>query len=96
MNLLGEEPFLLTSENIETIIIYLFESNEITGEETISTKNFMKKMKKFVGKCKLIDEEADNQNIEKICEIVEKDEQGSCKIRKKCKELDSGDGTLTK
>jgi hypothetical protein len=56
----------------------------------------MKKMKKFVGKCKLIDEEADNQNIEKICEIVEKDEQGSCKIRKKCKELDSGDGTLTK
>jgi hypothetical protein len=54
MNVLGEEPFLLGEESIETVIIYLFETDSLTGEESLNTKNFMKKMKKFLGKAKPI------------------------------------------
>jgi len=63
MNLLSEEPFLLIEENIESIIIYLFDTTELTGEEKISTKNFMKKMKKFIGKAKAPNDEQEDKNI---------------------------------
>lgn len=32
MSILGEEPFLLGEEHVEAVIIYLFETNNLTGE----------------------------------------------------------------
>jgi hypothetical protein len=54
MNVFSEEPFLLSEEDIETMVIYLFESDNLTGEETVSTKHFLRNMKKFIGKVKPI------------------------------------------
>lgn len=45
----------------------------------------MKKMKKFVGKAQEINEEQYNKKLQKVKTIVEKDENGGKKIRKKCK-----------
>jgi len=47
--LLGTEPFLLYQEQVETVVIYLFGTDHLTGNETLSSKDFMKKMKKFIG-----------------------------------------------
>lgn len=59
-------------------------------------KTFIKKMKKFIGKAGEIDEELDNENIDKIKTIIEKDEEGGKVLRKKCQKGDNGDGTISR
>lgn len=54
----------------------------------------MKKMKKFIGKAKPIDEASEASNIEKLSEIVQKDMRGGKKLKDKFAEHDQGDGTI--
>ena len=86
------EPFLLEDSQVETIMMYIFDTDQPTGEESISTKEFVKKMKKFVGKTKNIDEEREREHIEIIGEVIEKNQE---KIIKKFKEYDRGDQIIT-
>ena len=95
LNLLGTEPFLLEEFQVETVIIYIFETEHPTGEESLSSKDFIKKMKRFIGKAKNIDENQEHANIEKLSKLIEKDENGPGKLRKKFIESDEGDGTIT-
>lgn len=47
--LIGAEPFWLEQEQAETVLLYLFGTDQLTGNEVLSVKDFMKKMKKFIG-----------------------------------------------
>lgn len=73
MSILGEEPFLLGEEHVEAVIIYLFETNNLTGEETLSSKIFAKKMKKFIGKAKPLDEETEKEYISHLISLIQAD-----------------------
>ena len=49
---MGSQPFLLADNQLETILMYIFETDNPTGEEILTSKDFIRKMKKFIGKTK--------------------------------------------
>lgn len=52
INLMGSQPFLLADNQVETVLMYIFETDNPTGEEILTSKDFIRKMKKFIGKTK--------------------------------------------
>ena len=52
---MSTEPFLLSDYQVETILMYVFETDNPTGNEVLKPEELIKKMKKFIGKTKKID-----------------------------------------
>ena len=75
--------------------MYIFETDSPTGNEILASKDFIKKMKKFIGKAKEIDESKHNNHLKVISELIENDLLDDEKLKKKFVEKAKGGQTIT-
>lgn len=70
-SMLAELPFYLNNEQIEKVLEFIFETNDLEEDMEVSTKSFTEKLRQLIDDFYLVEPEEDKQLTESIVRRID-------------------------